>query len=250
MRRSVAALALALVCGLTGSPADADPITIGFGPTQLSFPRPPDVPFLSYSESGFDVFPLAADWGVRSLHGPTPPFIFFSGNANGPDLTGQIEVTAGGHLFTFSSVDLYSSTTKIPWEFAGFRDSVEVFRTTGLIGNMFGAFKNAPNPYSTDAIDYLVIGITNPMRACLSCPIGAVGNPMGIDNIVVEQVPEPAAMMVLALGIGALQLRRFHRFSRDLWASRRETYTLHCRKTRVKSARIGGFDEVKWRDSV
>jgi hypothetical protein len=184
------------------------------------------------------------------LHGPTPPFIFFSGHANGPDLTGQIEVAAGGHLFTFASVDLYSSTTKIPWEFAGFRDSVEVFRMTGLIGNTFGAFENAPNPYSTDAIDSLVIGITNPMRACLGCPIGAVGNPMGIDNIVVEQVPEPAAMMLLALGMGTLQLRRIRRLSRDFDHRRLEPRTVLCRNSPVKSATIGGFAEVKWRDSV
>ena len=118
---------------------------------------------------------------------------------------------AGGDLSTFSSVDLYSSTTKIPWEFAGFRDSLEVFRIAGLMGNTFGAFKNAPNPYSADRIDHLVIEITNPMRPY----VGVVGNPMGLDNIIVERVPEPAVMMLVALGIGISQLRRFRGFSRN-----------------------------------
>jgi hypothetical protein len=53
------------------------------------------------------------------------------------------------------------------------------------------------------------------MRACLTWPIGDVGNPMGIDNIVVEQPPERAAMRLITLGIGASLRRRFRPCSRD-----------------------------------
>jgi hypothetical protein len=79
--------------------------------------------------------------------------------------------------FKFVAVDLYSSTTPIPYEIVGLRYSVEVFSMTGTLPNTYGYFKTVEHPNGRDSVDMLVIRLSNP-----ASPVG--GNPMGLDNIV------------------------------------------------------------------
>ena len=100
----------------------------------------------------------------------------FPSPAEAPTVTAAITVTAGGALFTFSSVDLYSSLTPIPYVFTGIRDSVAVFTATDTQPDTFGDFATVLNPYSSESIDTLVITLANPADVC--CP-----NATGLDNI-------------------------------------------------------------------
>jgi hypothetical protein len=82
-------------------------------------------------------------------------------------------VTTGGSAFRFSSVDLYSSTTTIPYVFTGLKGATKVFSVSGTVPNTFGNFASVANPNAGDLIDTLVIELTN----------GVAQNPMGLDNV-------------------------------------------------------------------
>lgn len=76
------------------------------------------------------------------------------------------------------SVDLYSSTTPIPYVITGIANSTTVFSIQKTQGNTFGNFATVVNPNPTTLIDALLIRLSNPAAPCCS-------NPMGLDNIVV-----------------------------------------------------------------
>ncbi len=88
-------------------------------------------------------------------------------------------MTAAAGTFTFQSVDVYSSTTPIPYVITGFANSAPVLPIQGTQGNTFGNFATISNPNAGAQIDALVIRLVNPAAAC--CP-----NPTGLDNIVVQ----------------------------------------------------------------
>jgi hypothetical protein len=101
------ALALLTTCG---APALAS--TIDFGDLVAGSS------FTTYANSGFTVSPTSGSWMVNDYGAPSLSIVF-SRAAVQPTTTGQIQITAGGSPFTFSSVDLYSSITPIPYEFTG-----------------------------------------------------------------------------------------------------------------------------------
>jgi len=90
-------------------------------------------------------------------------------------------VSAGGAVFNFNSVDLYSSTTPIPYTITGFRNSSTVFTLAGTLPNTFGTFKTVVNPNAAAVIDTLSIVLTNTSGCCGN------GNPMGLDTIVLTR---------------------------------------------------------------
>jgi hypothetical protein len=136
-----------------------------------------------YLESGTAVAPVSGTWTFSGYGKPGPAVVFHGFEYMAASAAAEIEVTAGGSLFTFASVDLYSSVTRIPWEFTGFRNSVPVFTATGQQGNTFGNFVTTTNPRASDNIDRLVIKLTQPENTtCQTC----ARNPMGLDNIVIR----------------------------------------------------------------
>ena len=144
-----------------GLTADAAPVTI-------------------YSESGFSVSATPGSWVVRTTYGHPAPFIQFGAPA-GNAVTGQISVTADRHAaFSFQSVDLYSSTTQIPYTISGVKDDAIVFTVSDRLPNTFGNFRTVVNPHGSDVIDTLTISLSNPAAPCCS-------NPMGVDNVVLSQ---------------------------------------------------------------
>jgi hypothetical protein len=137
-------------------------------------------PVTIYSESGFSISASTGSWVVKTTYGNPAPFIQFRASAP-TAVTGQIQVSADGHRsFSFTSVDLYSSTTPIPYAITGVRDSVIAFTLADTLPNTFGNFRTVVNPRGTDVIDTLTISLTNASAPC--CP-----NPMGLDTIVLSQ---------------------------------------------------------------
>jgi hypothetical protein len=74
------------------------------------------------------------------------------------------------------SVDVYSSTTKIPFEVTGSLHGAVVFTLHDVQGNTFDGFATVANPYAAAAADTLRIRLTNPAAPCCT-------NPVGLDNI-------------------------------------------------------------------
>ena len=114
---------------------------------------------------------------VDGLYGHPAPFIQFSSPA-GTTTTGELIVTAAGTKFRFQSVDLYSSTTPIPYTITGIANSATVLTIQRTQGNTFDNFATVTNPQPDAQLDALLIRLTNPSAPCCS-------NPMGLDNIVV-----------------------------------------------------------------
>ncbi len=134
-------------------------------------------PFTAYTACGFTVTATTSNWTVSTTYGHPAPFIQFmtAGNTVG---TGEVVVRAGGAAFTFQSVDVYSSTTPIPYVITGIANGATVFTFQNMVGNTYGNFATVSNPNPAVQVDTLVIRLTNP-----SVPIS---NPMGLDNIVVK----------------------------------------------------------------
>jgi hypothetical protein len=117
----------------------------------------------------------AASWQASTTYGHPAPFVQFL-SPGGTTTTGEIRVTAAGASFAFVSVDVYSSTTKIPYEINGLAGGTPVFTISAVQNNTFGNFATIGNPSAAIAIDTLRIRLTNPAAPCCS-------NPVGLDNI-------------------------------------------------------------------
>src|SRR2546430_1446635 len=75
----------------------------------------------SYSENGFAVTVNSGNWNARIDYGSPPPFIEFWA-APSASVTGEVLIAAAdGSPFYFRSVDVYSSTTPIPYTIRGSR---------------------------------------------------------------------------------------------------------------------------------
>ncbi len=159
--------------------------------------------FTTYTESGFTVSAISGSWESNVDFGNPAPFIWFNREADDPETTAQIEITQGGLPFAFTSADLYSSLTTIPFVFSGFFNLNPVFTITGTVPNTFGNFETV-KVASEQLIDTLLITLSNPATPC--CP-----NPVGIDNIVVnidmEPVPEPTTLLLCSTGLAFVGAR-------------------------------------------
>jgi hypothetical protein len=80
----------------------------------------------------------------------------------------------------FRSVEVYSSTTEIPYVITGIANSVTVLSIRGTQPQTFGNFARLTNPQPDTQIDGLIIRVTNTAYPCCS-------NPVGIDNIVLAR---------------------------------------------------------------
>jgi hypothetical protein len=160
--------------------------------------------FTTYTEAGFTVSATSGSWEAITSFGNPAPFIEFLREADEPEISAQIEITAGGAPFTFASADIYSSITEIPFVFAGFLNLNPVFTVTGTVPHTFGNFETV-NAASVQFSDTLLITLSNPATEC--CP-----NPVGIDNIVVNTeaapIPEPATLLLFSTGLAFVSARR------------------------------------------
>ena len=132
-------------------------------------------PFDTYARCGITVAATTSNWTVSTSYGRPAPFIQFTSNA-GTTTIGEILITGAGTKFRFESVDIYSSTTQIPYTITGITNSAAVFMIQSTQGNTFGNFATVTNPQAATSIDLLLIRLTNPAAPCCS-------NPVGLDNI-------------------------------------------------------------------
>lgn len=131
--------------------------------------------FTSHKACGLDIAVTAGTWQASTTYGRPAPFVQFLSPA-GTTTTGEITVSAAGATFAMTSVDIYSSTTKIPYEISGLIGGAVVFTVQGVQGNTFGNFATIGTPGGAAQIDTLRIRLTNPAAPCCS-------NPVGLDNI-------------------------------------------------------------------
>lgn len=159
-------------------------------------------PFTTYSQSGFTVTAVSDRWTVVPTFGNPLPSIQFLREAGEPIVAGTIEVTNSSSLFTFSSIDLYSSITPIEFLIAASRNSTRVFTGSGTLPNPMGTFRTLTIPpgAALEPLDSLVITLFN--------PVVPFTNPMGLDNIVVSPVPEPGTIALTAWGLATLVAMR------------------------------------------
>jgi hypothetical protein len=134
-------------------------------------------PVTTYTESGFTVSAVSGNWQALTTYGHPAPSLIFVRPATDPTTTAEVRITAGGAIFSFTSVDLYSSVTPIPYVFTGMTGATSSFAVTGTVPNTFGNFVTVANPNSTALIDTLLIRLSNPATPCCS-------NPVGFDNVV------------------------------------------------------------------
>lgn len=155
-----------------GSPSTPCP-TLGFDGVGA-----PAETVTTYTSCGFTVAATTAKWTAWTGYGNPAPFIGFMA-AGGVTGEGEVRVTSAAGKFAFQSVDIYSSTTKIPYVITGFVNSTKVFSIEGTQPNTFGKFATISNPNAATQVDALVIRLTNPAAPCCA-------NPVGLDNIVVR----------------------------------------------------------------
>jgi len=181
----VLAILAAAGCGSsTPAPTSPSPVTAASsvepppapGPCVIGFDALRDnrVPFTAHTVCGLTITAKSASWQSVTTYGQPAPFIQFV-VPGGTTAVGEVSVTGSGS-FTFQSVDIYSSTTKIPYEINGLANGARTFTLQGTQGNTFGAFASILNPRSNALIDTLQILLTNPAAPCCA-------NPVGLDNI-------------------------------------------------------------------
>jgi hypothetical protein len=192
MKRALPALVLVVVTfGCGQSPTPPVPLSSPTAPAGGAPPSTPAAPLKlqgpitfsglakgtavsGYEESGVRLDVVAGAWEVSDTYGNPRPFIQFTA-AGGTTGTGTVQFSAGGQAFTFRSVDVYASTTPIPYVIVGLRNGTQVLSLSGTVPNTFGQFR----PVAAGAavtIDTLKITLTNAAAACCR-------NPMGIDNV-------------------------------------------------------------------
>jgi hypothetical protein len=136
--------------------------------------------FTNYTESGLTVSALSGNWVVGFGH-PPPGIDFIN-----PTLTTQtasISVTDGGFPFKFSSIELFSSTTAIPYTFTGLLNGSIVETNSATVPMTFGNFVKVGGFQSDVTIDTLQVTLSNPA-------VPFTGNPVGLDNIEVAVAPQ------------------------------------------------------------
>jgi hypothetical protein len=132
-------------------------------------------PFTVQTLCGLHVRASDAHWQALTTYGAPAPFIQFI-VPGGSTLTGDVTLESPDGLFLFTSVDVYSSTTKIPYEITGFAGGAPVFTLRDVMGNTFGNFATVRNPHQGATVDVVHIRLTNPAAPCCT-------NPVGLDNI-------------------------------------------------------------------
>lgn len=132
----------------------------------------------AYTEAGFTVTATSGSWTVDAYGNPGPSIVFWA--EAGTTVAGAIQVTAAAAPFGFKSVDLYASTTPIPYTITGLRNGMTVFTMAATQRNTFGDFATVVNSQTASLIDALVISLSNAAAPCCR-------NPMGLDNIVLTR---------------------------------------------------------------
>lgn len=147
-------------------------------------------PLSAYTEDGFTVTPTLGNWKEAHVFGNPLPSIYVSDlSVNTP--FGNLEITAGGQLFIFNSLDLQAFNSGVGYEIRGSRGGTVLFSVANsqAAGPDFQTLTGG----GSLAIDTLTFDISS----------GGPGS-FNVDNINVAAVPEPTACLMLLSGLGLL----------------------------------------------
>ena len=191
-----------LVILLSASPAMADLMTrSGFSAAaiDINFDQFPDG---SNVASGTPITNQYAEWGVL-FSGPSGP------EANGDNQTYYVPLAsppnvliAGGSQIWLNFVDpvsgLAASTSAVGADII-FRDTGDV--TTLEVFDAFGvSLGSVTTPPDTGIGDEVFIGFSDPVIHSAIFFFDRGDSVVGIDNLIMEPVPEPGAILILGLG--------------------------------------------------
>lgn len=181
--RSTAALGLAALA-LVSTPASAAIITFdGLSGDTAD-------PLSAYSEDGFTVTPTLGAWKEAHVFGAPLPSIYVSNL--GPDTPfGNLQITAGGGLFVFNSLDLQAFNSGVGYEIRGSRAGTVLF--------------SLPNSQAASAAFQTLTGAGALAIDTLTFDISSGGpGSFNVDNINVTAVPEPTTGLLLMAGLGLI----------------------------------------------
>lgn len=170
---STASAAVITFDGLTG--ATADPLT-------------------AYTEDGFTVTPTLGAWKEAQVFGNPIPSIYVSDLGPGTPF-GNLQITAGGGLFVFNSLDLQAFNSGVGYEIRGSRGGTVLFSVPNSQAASPG-FQTLTGGGSL-VIDTLTFDISS----------GGPGS-FNVDNINLTAVPEPTAYLLMLSGLGLLGAMR------------------------------------------
>jgi len=156
--------------GTSQPTADPGPCVVGFSELQVN-----GAAFGTQTACGLTIAATGASWQASTTYGHPAPFIQFV-SPTSTTTSGDVSVTSSGNGFSFVSVDIYSSTTKIPYEITGLIKGAVLFTISGVQGNTYGNFATIGNPNAAVPVDTLRIRLTNSSAPCCA-------NPMGLDTI-------------------------------------------------------------------
>jgi hypothetical protein len=169
---------------------------------------PTDSSYTGHNEAGFTVAPTTNNWFQALVYGNPIPSIY-DGPVTQPSNAG-VQVTGGGALFTFNSLDFSSNNGDSAYTIQGFNGAAMAFSQTGALPGTFApfSFSTLAGANPAVAIDRLLIQV-NP---------GSTVSSVNIDNINLGSAaaPEPGTLMMLGLGLcSAFTLRLFSRRPRS-----------------------------------
>ena len=171
--------------------------------------------FSSYTENGYTVSATGGDWFVAKIFGNEIPAIV-AGPIYHPGES-QITVTEGGGQFTFQGLDLTNNVAgETSYTIAGFLGGVEVLSTAVVISsiNTFETFDTSLSD-SLKLVDRLTItGTPGSRTTSFNIDNIRAGDPVGgacDRNLSPCNVPEPASIMLLGVGLAGIEIWRRRR---------------------------------------
>lgn len=150
-------------------------------------------PLSAYTEDGFTVTPTLGEWKEAHVFGNPLPSIYVS--ELGPDTPfGNLQITAGGGLFVFNSLDLQAFNSGVGYEIRGSRGGTVLF--------------SVPNSQAPSPGFQTLTGGGSLTIDTLTFDISGGPGSFNVDNINLTAVPEPSAYLMLLAGLGMLPLVR------------------------------------------
>ena len=170
--------------------------------------------FTSYTENGYTVAATRGQWLEAHVFGSPIPAIV-AGPIYNPGES-QITVTEGGAQFTFQGLDLTSNVAGgTSYTIAGFLGGVEVLSTSVVISsiNTFETFNTSLSD-SLKLVDRLTItGTPGSRTTSFNIDNIRAGEALcvGPDPNGCRPVPEPAAILLLGVGLAGIEIWRRRR---------------------------------------
>jgi hypothetical protein len=153
-----------------------------------------------HTEGAFTITPTAGVWYESSQYGSPTPSIY-TGPPGVPQHSG-IRITSAAGLFSFGSLDFSSNNGPTTYSIQGHLGAILQFQQFGMLQNPGPGFETLWSDYSGLPLDALLIDVTP----------GEGTTSFNLDNVTLPTlVPEPGALGLLAVALGAFVFLRLRR---------------------------------------